>query len=218
MEDLSGSSSYIIPPLVFANFSCEVSKFPLFTSVHQAPLCYYYHELFSLHVLSFYLSNYQLLYCKTTFCTAKQPLVMSCATYQISLSIQASYTGSKAAEWCRGRSTEPSNDNNKDSVGLFSVFLAYQPRNLRVSHPRCPCNGPNFSPRNTCHKDKDSLNFEIKHSLITDRASAHFWDLFLTSLQQKSPGLDSAYPTIFSPKHSQKSSIVRLDLITHIEI
>jgi len=67
MEDLSGSSSYIIPPLVFANFSCEVSKFPLFTSVHQAPLCYYYHELFSLHVLSFYLSNYQLLYCKQPY-------------------------------------------------------------------------------------------------------------------------------------------------------
>jgi len=44
-----------IPRLVFATFSCELSKFLLFARVHQALLRYHYYKLFSLNIWSFYL-------------------------------------------------------------------------------------------------------------------------------------------------------------------
>ena len=39
-----------IPPLVFANFSCELLEFHLFARVHQGPFLCHYYKLFSLHV------------------------------------------------------------------------------------------------------------------------------------------------------------------------
>ena len=64
-EDSSSWSSYIFPPLVFANFSCELSKFHLFARVPQAPRRHCY-TLFSLHVWLFYLLHYLLFYYKAT--------------------------------------------------------------------------------------------------------------------------------------------------------
>ena len=66
MEDLSSKSSYIFPPLVFANFSCELSKIHFFSGVHQAPLHYHFYKLISLPAWQFSFVNDLLLYYRRT--------------------------------------------------------------------------------------------------------------------------------------------------------